>query len=204
MGDPQFAVKLRQIQQYWHSAVTSGTVSAPEVPLAGIDGLGAPRPAAPLPAGHYRSRVRFWDIASNACFALAGLMALALLVATPWLIGPAIRATEGRGTVGVFTARDQQCSQECFWIGTFRSARGIVLHDAEFGDTAPSGTHSGSSFPALWPAGFNDVFAAHGSTGWITFVLADVLACAVLGALTWYGPVRYLRKRRWRGRRSQP
>jgi hypothetical protein len=79
-----------------------------------------------------------------------------------------------------------------------------VLYEADYGDAAPAGTHAGSSFPALWPGGSNDVHALHGSTGWIQIALADVVAALLLAAIIWRGPVRFLRKRGLRMRRVEP
>jgi hypothetical protein len=79
-----------------------------------------------------------------------------------------------------------------------------VLYDADYGDNAPAGTHAGSSFPALWPGGSNDVYAQHGSTDWIQIALADVAAGLLLAAIIWRGPVRFLRRRGLRMRRVPP
>jgi len=152
-----------------------------------------------------RSGMTALGLFSNACLVLAGLAAAAALVAAPLALGPAIRAAHGTGTPGVFTAQDQQCTRVgCMWDGTFRSDHGTVLHQADYGDTAPPGTHPGSSFPALWPGGSNDVYAAHNSTGWVQIVLLEVLALVFLAALVWYGPIRNIRKRRRHARRVQP
>jgi hypothetical protein len=143
-----------------------------------------------------RPQVSAFNLFSKGCFTLAALAALGLLVGTPLALGPVIRAAHGQGTPGVFTAQNQQCTRSgCIWNGTFRSDHGTVLRDADYGDTAPADTHPGSSFPALWPGGSNDVYAAHGSTAWIQFVLADVFSVVLLAAFVWYGPIRYLRKR---------
>jgi hypothetical protein len=148
--------------------------------------------------------MRALNFVSNACFVLAGLAAAGALVAAPFALGPAIRAAHGTGTPGVFTAQDQQCTQAgCIWDGTFRSDHGTVVQ-ADYGDTAPPGTHPGSSFPALWPGGSNDVYAAHGSTGWVQIVLLELLVLVFLAALAWYGPIRSVRKRGWHLRRIQP
>lgn len=136
-----------------------------------------------------------WDLLSIACFTLAALGAVAVLAISALALGPAIRAAHGQGTPGVFTAENQQCSRRCFWIGTFTSEHGTVLHDADYADRAPAGAHAGSSFPALWPGGSNDVYAAHGSTGWMGLVVLDVFAVVALAAIVWHGPIRYLRKR---------
>lgn len=220
MGDPEFAAKVAQIRQYWHVAVTSSAdITSPTditgAPLpawwltADLPGPARPRvgpPAAwPAPARRRRSGMRALDLFSNACFVLAGLAAAGALVAAPLALGPAIRASHGTGTPGVFTAQDQQCTRAgCIWDGTFRSDHGTVLHQADYGDAAPPGTHPGSSFAALWPGGSNDVYAAHGSTGWVQIVLGEVLALVFLAALVWYGPIRYIRKRGWLVRRVQP
>jgi hypothetical protein len=138
---------------------------------------------------------RAWDLLVIACFTLAALGAVAVLAITPLALGPAIGAAHGQGTPGVFTAQSEQCSRRCTWYGTFRSEPGTVLQNADYGDSAPAGTHAGSAFPALWPGGSNDVFAAHGSTSWIGLVFLDVFAVVVLAAIVWNGPIRYLRKR---------
>lgn len=221
MGDPEFGAKLAQIQQYWRSVVTradDATLMAssavgeapprrvpPDVPDASAD-MGSPDWLPAMPPVHVRRRsVSAWNVFSNVCFTLAALAAVGVLVMAPWALGPAIRAAHGNGTPGMFTAQEQQCSRVgCNWLGMFRSEHGTVLHDADYVDRAPPGTHSGSSFPALWPGGSNDVYAAHGSTGWIQIVLAEVVAGVGLAALVWYGPIRYLRKRKRHGRSIQP
>jgi hypothetical protein len=135
------------------------------------------------------------DLSFIGCLTVSALLAVAVLVLTPWSLGPAIRAAEGRGTPGVFTAQYQHCSRSCVWDGTFRSEHGTVLYRADYGDRAPAGTHAGSSFPALWPGGSKDVYAAHGSTGWIAIVAIDLMSIAYLAILVWCGPIRYLRRR---------
>ena len=219
MGDPEFPAKVAQIRQYWHVAVTSSAditlpadITAAPLPAwwltADLPGPTGPRvgpPAAlPAPARRRPSGMRAVDLFSTACFVLAGLAAVGALVIAPFALGPAIRAAHGTGTPGVFTAQDQLCTRAgCIWDGTFRSDHGTILQ-ADYGDAAPPGTHPGSSFPALWPGGSNDVYAAHGSTGWVQIVLVEVGALVLLAALVWYGPIRYIRKRGWHVRRVEP
>jgi len=219
LGDPEFEDKIGQIRHYWHVVVTSPTdITSPRditpAPLpaglltANLPGPTGPRvepPAAwPAPARRRRPGMRALDLVSTACFVLAGLVAAAMLVAAPFALGPAFRAAHGTGTPGVFTAQEQHCTRVgCIWDGTFRSDHGTVLQ-ADYGDAAPPGTHPGSSFPALWPGGSNDVYAAHGSTGWVQIVLLEAVVLAVLAALLWYGPIRYIRKRGWHARRVHP
>lgn len=103
-----------------------------------------------------------------------------------------------------FDRSDTKRGSGCIWRGTFRSEHGTVLQGADYGDDPPPGAHAGSSFPALWPGGSNDVYAAHGSTGWLQIVLVEVVAAVLLAGFVWYGPIRYLRKRAWHVRRARP
>lgn len=216
MGDTEFSAKLAKIQQSRASVATAADAatatpgpssrlvaerqpgSPPDAPSqsAGVGLEGAHRTLGLVKRRRTRPRVSAFNLFGKACFALAALAALSLLVTTPLALGPALRAARGLGTPGAFIAQNQQCTRSgCIWTGTFRSDYGTVLPDADYGDTAPADTHRGSSLPALWPGGSHDVYAAHGSTAWIQFVLADFFSVVLLAAFVWYGPIRYLRKR---------
>jgi hypothetical protein len=198
-----FRPPLSHTEESQHLAPTCGLCLSGVICTPGEMSRLTLRIAAPVNGRRGRPQLSALNLIGTACFALAALATLGLLVATPFSLGPAIRAARGQGTPGVFVAQSQQCTGSgCTWNGAFRSGRGTVLRDADYDDSAPADTHAGSSFPALWPSGSSDVYAAHGSTAWIQLVLADAVSVGILAAFLWCGPVRYLRGRE-RARRAR-
>jgi hypothetical protein len=119
MADPEFVPKVWQIQEYWRSAALAA-ISRQAEPGTRHDRLAA-WPAGPQPAGergrspagrrHHHARLRWLGIFSDVMFALAGIGAVAVLIAGPLAMGPAIRAARGHGTAGTFTAQSQECPE---------------------------------------------------------------------------------------------
>lgn len=123
-------------------------------------------------------------------------MSCAALLAVGALgLGPALRAAQGSGTRGVFTAQSQTCDQSCQWVGTFSSGNHQLRAGVVYDDPLPPATHAGSAVPALYPGGSNEVFAVRGSTTWRFYAaLIPIAAVGLIGSL-WFGPIRYLRRR---------
>jgi hypothetical protein len=111
-------------------------------------------------------------------------------------LGPAIRAALGDGTRGWFVAQQVPGCQNpgCHWGGLFESLdQHVILRNVSYAD-ADHAMRLGSVVPALFTGG-DMVYAPGGSTGWLEPAVFLLIGIAVIAALLWYGPIRYVRHR---------
>ena len=78
-----------------------------------------------------------------------GLMSAVILALSPLGLVPAIRAAQGTGVRGIFTAQTMSCSRTCQWTGTFTSA-GQIVHGVVYDDAPgldPRREHGARAIP---------------------------------------------------------
>jgi hypothetical protein len=131
--------------------------------------------------------------------AVAGAVAVMAVIAVAFGLGPAIGAARGQGASGTFTVESRICSRGCTWVGTFESKTGQVLSDAAYEGDLPPGARLGSSIPALYPGGADEVFAPHGSHMWLSDLVLIVVVGGVVAVAVWISPIPIFRNRRPQG-----
>ncbi len=122
---------------------------------------------------------------------LAGAVVAMVIVALSFGFGPAIKAASGDGVTGTFVVNNQVCSSKtgCQWVGTFRAANGAATGGLSYGGSLPSGAGPGSSIPARYPGGTDQVFALHGSHTWLFDLVIMLIIGAAVGAALWISPL---------------
>jgi hypothetical protein len=126
---------------------------------------------------------------------------VAVCVSILWLagshLGPGLRAANGQGTVGSWTAREQYSGQ---WYGEFVSSAGTVAlpHVSYAGGL--TAVQPGTVIPALDSGSGDEVYPLTGSDRWIHDVIGIVVAGVALIALLARGFFVARRRRRRAGR----
>jgi hypothetical protein len=112
------------------------------------------------------------------------LLGIAVCVSILWLagshLGPGLRAANGQGTVGLWTAQEQDSGQ---WYGEFVSSAGTVtLPHVYYAGSLPA-VQAGTVVPALDGGAGDEVYPLAGSHKWIHDVIGVVVAGVALIAL---------------------
>jgi len=119
-----------------------------------------------------------------------GIVALAIATLSFGLV-PAIEAALGTGATGTFDVGQRVCSSRtgCQWVGTFQSSRGVVVSGLAYAGSLPPGDGPGSSVPARYPGGSDQVYALRGSHTWVIDLLGTLAISAAVGAALWISPL---------------
>ena len=122
---------------------------------------------------------------------LVGAVVAMAIVALSFGFGSAIKAASGDGVTGTFVVSNQVCSSKtgCQWVGTFRAADGAATGGLAYSGSLPSGTGPGSSVPARYPGGSDQVYALHGSHTWLFDLVIMLIVGAAVGAALWISPL---------------
>lgn len=121
---------------------------------------------------------------------VAPVLALAVLYFAGQELGPTWNAAHGKGTQGIFVAREESCStsrggsESCSWKGDFTAEDGSVRRSVWYHED-PDSLGVGGSVKALDTGSRNPtvIYPRSGSTEWIWVVGAIVVCLGVLA--TW-------------------
>jgi hypothetical protein len=128
---------------------------------------------------------------------LLWLAGIVVSVGVLWLagshLGPGLRAADGQGTVGLWTAQQQDSGQ---WYGEFVSSNGAVTLPSVYYAGSLSAVQPGTTVPALDAGAGDEVYPLTGSAKWIHDLIGVVVAGLALIALLARGFVVTRRRRR--------
>jgi hypothetical protein len=108
-------------------------------------------------------------------------------------LGPGLRAADGQGTVGRWTAQQQDSGQ---WYGEFVSSNGAVTLPSVYYAGSLSAVQPGTTIPALDTGASDEVYPLTGSAKWIHDLIGVVVGGLALVALLARGFVVARRRRR--------
>jgi hypothetical protein len=123
--------------------------------------------------------------------AVAGAVVAMAITALSFGLVPAIEAALGEGATGSFVVSQQVCGSKtgCEWVGTFQAGNGAVVSGVAYSGSLPAGDGQGSTIPARYPGGSDQVYAVHASHTWVFDLLITIALGAAVGAALWISPL---------------